>query len=77
MYHGGYCANTEAIEIVDLWDRRVAEVNDGLDTIKQIKWTSNTLLEAEGSSQSEADCRDEKPPESVRGSVNIAELSFH
>jgi hypothetical protein len=76
VYHGGYCANTEAIEVVDLWDRRVAELDEGLDTIKQIKWSSDTVLEFEGASQSEADCRAEKSPEPVRGSVKIAALTF-
>lgn len=74
--HGGYCANSEAIQFLDLWDRRVAVLNGGLDTIKQIKWTSNTVLEFGGASQSEADRRDEKSAEPVRGSVNVAALSF-
>jgi len=75
-YHGGACANTAAIEFVDLWNRRAAIVNEGLDTIRQLKWTSDTVLEFEDASQSEDDCRDGKPPELMRGSVNIAALTF-
>jgi hypothetical protein len=76
VYHGGYCANTEAIELVDVWDRRVAIVNEGIDTINHIDWTSKAVLEFEGEGQSEADCRDGKSPEPVRGTIQIALLYF-
>jgi hypothetical protein len=79
IYHGGYCANSEAIEVVDLWDRRVATLRTSstdIATIARIDWSSNTVVQFEGVKQSESDCSNEKSPERLTGSVNVSLAAF-
>jgi hypothetical protein len=80
IYHGGDCANSDAIEVVDLWQRRVASLaidSSDLATIERIEWSSDAVLHFEGTQQSESDCLDEKKtPERLSGNITVSSSSF-
>jgi len=82
--HGGLCANSSAVEIVDLWNRRVAKPNvttgdnDEITDVMRIDWVSASLLEYEAVTNSYAACREGTQTErSVTGRIDVAALGFN
>jgi hypothetical protein len=60
FYHGGVCANSDTIEVIDLWHRRLAALSiepSGFDLVSSLRWTSTSELQFEGTIQTESDCR--------------------
>jgi hypothetical protein len=67
--HGGYCANTSRVEIIDLWEDRLASPRvraaaaGDMTDIRRLRWLAARTLEYEGVAYEEADCRaSENPP---------------
>jgi hypothetical protein len=81
--HAGMCANSSRIEIIDLWDRKMATPSFPLDNpedpvlITKLNWTSPTSLEYRGQSQNYADCRTGKTTQQqIEGTIDVATLEF-
>ncbi len=80
-YHGGMCSNSSSIEIVDLWEHRVARPklastsDKDITQIDALRWTSASSLGYEVRVQVE--CGPDKFTErQVRGAVEVATLAF-
>ena len=81
-YHGGACANSSQLEVVDLWERRVttarAEGENDITAVVPKAWISPYTFRYEGGTISEADCRKDGGPSEKRldGSVDVRSLTF-
>jgi hypothetical protein len=77
------CANFSTVEIIDLWDRRVArpkttfENRDDITEIGRIGWSSPSVLEYDAVIHGYTACREGKFIERpVKGSIDLATLQF-
>lgn len=81
--HGGMCADSSLIEVVDLWEHRVARPNlapankEDVMLIDGLVWTSPSSLKCEARVHSYPECRMGKMTERpIRSSVDVATLTF-
>jgi hypothetical protein len=82
--HGGACADSSGIEVVDLWDRRMAtpkvasDNKDEITLIGRLEWSSPSVLEYDGMVHGYTECRTGKMMERpIKGTVDAATLAFH
>lgn len=67
--HAGFCANFAGIEIVDLWNRRLASPmipsanSDDVVTIERVHWLSDFSLDYEGNAYRQSDCYKDAGPQ--------------